>query len=152
MATPVELLSEVELLPEEVLARREKPRSSQRILFGVQALYGLSAHSITMPLNPDERIDSGQVCVTLDPAADQSTNCGLIDFEHGALTVRYGAQVVFPGLYKLVTEKKFSPSLLNPIRVIATDECSLTPDFAGWRALGCLEFLPGSLWAGTEGG
>jgi len=53
---------------------------------------------------------------------------------------------VFPGLYRLITSGRFDTSLLNPIRANGTDECSLTADYSGWRALGCLRFLPGSLW------
>ena len=101
-------------------------------MFGLRALYGLSPSSIRLPLNERESIDSGQVCVTIDPDADPSCNMGLIDYERGKLTVRYGGQLVFPGLYELVMG-------------------TLTPDRAGWRADGRLQFLPGSIWAGAHG-
>lgn len=52
----------------------------------------------------------------------------------------------------MLTSGGHDPSLLNPIRAVATDRCTLTPDLSGWRALGCLDFLPGSYWAGAEGG
>lgn len=124
----------------------------QRVIFGVSALYGLSTSSVPMPLNADETFDSGQICLTSDSEADPSVNIGIVDFLRQTLKVRYAVQAVFPGLYSLVTLGRFEPSLLNPIRAVATDECTLTPDFRGWRALGCLEFLPGSLWAGAHGG
>lgn len=59
---------------------------------------------------------------------------------------------LFPGLYELIRRGGHDPSLLNPVRVTATDECRLEEDFSGWHALGCLEFLPGSIWAGASGG
>lgn len=140
------------LTAEAIENRRNSAGSVQRVIFGVSALYGLSTSSVPMPLNTDETFDSGQICLTSDSEADPSTNIGIVDFPKGMLKVRYAVQAVFPGLYSLVTSGRFEASLLNPIRAVATDECSLTPDFRGWRALGCLEFLPGSLWAGAQGG
>ena len=142
----------MELTTEAIAARRSRPKLAQQVMFRVRALYGLSRQSIRMPLNKTDAIESGQVCVTIDPDADPSSNIGIIDYDEGNLTVRYGAQVVFPGLYQLITQRQHDPSLLNPVRVVATDECTLTPDLSGWRALGCLEFLPGSIWAGAGGG
>ncbi len=142
----------MELTMEAIAARSSKPKLAQQVMFRVRALYGLSRQSIRMPLNRTEAIESGQVCVTIDPDADPSSNIGIIDYDQGKLTVRYGVHVVFPGLYQLITQRKYDPSLLNPVRVAATDECTLTPDLSGWRALGCLEFLPGSIWAGAGGG
>ena len=113
---------------------------------------GLSTHGVPLPLNGTDSFDSGQVCVTIDPDAEMSGNAGVIDFDAGTLTVRYNAQIIFPGLYQLITDGHHDPSLLNPVRVTATDQCTVLPDLTGWRALGCLEFLPGSLWAGAEGG
>jgi hypothetical protein len=42
-----------------------------------------------MPLDETEVIESGQVCVTLDPDADSSGNVGTIDYDQGKLTVRW---------------------------------------------------------------
>ena len=123
-----------------------------RVAFRLAGLYGLSPNSLRFPLSEREAIESGQVCVTLDAEADPAANIGMIDFERGTLTVRYGVQAVFPGLFELVTSGKYDPSLLNPVRGVATDECTLNEDHTGWRALGCLELLPGSLWAGAKGG
>ena len=123
----------------------------QQVMFGLRALYGLSPSSIRLPLNERESIDSGQVCVTIDPDADPSCNMGLIDYERGKLTVRYGGQLVFPGLYELVMGGRFDPGLLHPVRGVATDDCTLTADMTGWRADGRLQFLPGSIWAGAHG-
>jgi hypothetical protein len=123
----------------------------QQVMFGLRALYGLSPSSIRLPLNERESIDSGQVCVTIDPDADPSCNVGLIDYERGKLTVRYGGQLVFPGLFDLVMGGRFDPGLLHPVRGVATDDCTLTSDLTGWRADGRLQFLPGSIWAGAHG-
>jgi hypothetical protein len=128
------------------------PKRTRRVMFRVAALYGLSRASVLMPLNETEFIESGQICVTIDPEADPASNVGLIDYDTHQLRVRYGIQAVFPGLYELVTAGKHDPSLLHPVRAIATDECTVSPDYSGWHAVGCLEFLPGSLWAGAEGG
>jgi len=143
------------LISEEVSARRDRindTKLARRVVFRVTGLYGLSRQSMRMPLNRTEAIDSGQVCVTLDPDADLASNIGVIDYGEGTLTVRYGVQAVFPGLFQLIRAGNHDPSLLNPVRAIATDECTLTADLSGFRALGCLEFLPGSIWAGTDGG
>ena len=132
-------------------APRPATESTQQVMFGLRALYGLSPSSIRLPLNERESIDSGQVCVTIDPDADPSCNMGLIDYERGKLTVRYGGQLVFPGLYDLVMGGRHDPGLLHPVRGVATDDCTLTPDLTGWRADGRLQFLPGSIWAGAHG-
>lgn len=136
----------------ENLAAQGDGRAAQRVMFAVKGLYGLSPHSIRLPLNETEYIESGQICATADPDADPSCNVGVIDYDAGRLTVRYGAQAVFPGLFDLVVSGRHDPSLLHPVRAVATDECAVTDDFTGWRALGCLEFLPGSIWAGADGG
>jgi len=149
----MELISPQPVLTlDEVALRREAAQGAERVLFSVKALYGLSRQSVSLPLNESESIESGQICITLDPDADVTSNVGIIDYDLGRLTVRYGAQAVFPGLYKLVTEGRYDSSLLNPVRVTATDQCTLTPDFSGWHAVGCLDFLPGSIWAGAAGG
>ena len=140
----------------EVGTREEADRAAAlatgRVLFAVKGIYGLSKHSIRLPLNERESIDSGQICATADPDADPSCNLGVIDFERGALTIRYGAQAIFPGLLELLSQGRYDPGLLQPVRAVATDQCTLTPDYRAWRALGCLEFLPGSIWAGADGG
>lgn len=142
-----------ELLTEEVItARRQAAQSVTRVAFGVNALYGLSRRSVSFPVSRKESIETGQVCVTMDPESDVHSNVGIIDYEAGVINVRYGVQAVFPGLFQLVMEGKHDPSLLNPVRAVATDKCSVTPDLRGFHALGCLDFLPGSLWAGAEGG
>lgn len=146
------MLEVTELSEETIALRRNAPQTADRVMFGVKALYGLSRQSIDLPLNETEKIESGQICLTIDPEADETSNIGIIDFPAGSLKVRYGAQAVFPGLHRLIVEQKFDPSLLDPVRVVATDECTTTPDYSGWQALGCLEFLPGSPWAGAGGG
>ncbi|MGH3697020.1 MAG: hypothetical protein ACRDRX_24085 [Pseudonocardiaceae bacterium] len=143
---------DLRLDPAEVAARREQPSLPLKVVFGVRALYGLSEDSVPFPVSATESVESGQICLTMDPDADPSANTGVIDFEQCSLVVRYGAVIVFPGLYELVMSRRYDMSLLNPIRAVATDHCTTTPDFSGWRALGCLEFLPGGLWSGAEGG
>jgi len=133
-------------------SQEERHDAPSRVTFQVTALYGLSTESVAIPLNETETIESGQVCVTIDPDANTAGNIGVIDYERGRLDVRYAGQIVFPGLYKLVRQGGYEPSLLNPVRVTATDRCTLLPDLSGWHAVGCLQFLPGSLWAGAKGG
>lgn len=124
---------------------------ASQVVFRIEGLYGLASESLTMPLNRHESFETGNAVITLDPHADPSTNLGIIDYDGGTLRVRYGVQLVFPGLHDLVVEGGHDPSLLRPARAIATDECTLTEDFGGWQAYGCLELLPGSIWAGTKG-
>jgi hypothetical protein len=141
-----------DLTPEAVAARRDAPGVGNQVVFGVKALYGLSLQSISMPVNERESIQSGQIAVSIDPDADPSHNIGIIDFDKLKLKVRYGGQLVFPGLWDLITQGDHDPSLVNPVRAFATDVCEVTPNLRGWRALGTLEFLPGSIWAGAAGG
>jgi hypothetical protein len=141
-----------ELSREAVEERRRRRDESDRVVFRVSALYGLCPDGTTLPLAPGQTIDSGPVAVTTDLDADQSCNIGIIDFATNKLKIRYGVQAVFPALYDLVVAGKHDPGLLNPIRMVATDDCTLTPNLMGWRALGCLDFLPGSIWSGAAGG
>jgi hypothetical protein len=138
--------------PEEIAERRRAPEPTQRVLFRVAGLYGFSKESVPFPVSATESIDSGPVSITLDPEADPGGNLGLIDFDSCYLRVRYGVHAVFPGIHELVMSGKHDLSLLGPVRAVATDECVVAEDFSGWRALGCLDFLPGSLWAGASGG
>src|SRR6266545_3441641 len=137
-----------ELTPELVAARKHAPPGNQ-VVFGLKGMYGLSQRSISMPLNERESVESGQIAVSMDLDADPSFNIGVIDYERMKLKVRYGVQMVFPGLWKLVTEGKHDSGLLNPVRAMATDTCTVTEDMRGWHALGTLQFLPGSIWAGA---
>lgn len=136
----------------EVSAARPQPRQQAgKVVFRVAGLYGISRESMRLPLGGGHFIDSGQICITLDPDSTEN-NVGQLDYEKLALTVRYDAQLVFPGLYELIRSGQHDSSLLNPVRVTATDQCKVEADLSGWRALGCLEFLPGSIWAGAAGG
>lgn len=141
-----------ELTLEQVQARRAKAEPEARVVFQVAGLYGLSPEGIRMPLSETESIDSGPVTVTLDPHSEPAENLGIIDYEERSLRVRYGIQGVFPALHDLVLSGEHDSSLLRPVRAVATDDCQVAEDFSGWRALGVLEFLPGSLWAGAGGG
>lgn len=136
----------------ETRRARQLTEEAERVAFSVQKLYGLSSQSVTLPLNSSETMESGQVCVTMDPEARHSGNIGLADFARRKLKVTYAVQAVFPGLHELVKTGNYSPELLAPVRLVATDDCTLTPELSGWHAFGCLEFLPGSVWAGAKGG
>lgn len=122
-----------------------------KVVFRVAGLYGISRGSMRLPLGGGHFVDSGQISITLDPES-VGNNVGQLDYDKLALTVRYDAQLVFPGLYELIRSGRHDASLLNPVRVTATDQCKVEEDLSGWRALGCLEFLPGSIWAGAAGG
>jgi len=140
------------LTVDEVMARREHPEPTDRVIFQVEDLYGIAPGGARFPLNETESIDTGQMCLMTDPKSSPYTNMGVVDFASKAMRVRYGVQVVFPGLHDLVMSGKHDLQLLGPVRAVATDECTLTGELNGWRALGCLELLPGSLWAGAKGG
>lgn len=135
-----------------VEARRYQAVAPDRVLFRVTGLYGLCPTGLSLPLGSAGMIHSGPVSLTMDPDADPSCNLGVIDYVANKLKIRYGAQAVFPALYDLVASGNHDPSLLNPTRLVATDDCTITPDLTGWRALGCLDFLPGSIWSGATGG
>jgi len=142
------------LTSESIAGRRvdQQERTAERVTFAVKALYGLSRQSVSLPVNGDQTVESGQVCITVDPDADQGGNIGTLDYSAGKLKVRYAVQAVFPGLYELLRSGDHHPSLLAPVQMVATDDCILTGDMKGWHALGCLDFLPGSIWAGAAGG
>jgi hypothetical protein len=140
------------LTAEDLEARRAKPEPTNRVIFTVAGLYGISQQGMKMPLNSEQHIDSGQIVLMLDPESPPAMNIGIADFDELALRVRYGVQGVFPGLHDLVLSGNHNPSLLAPIRATATDDCTIEPDLSGWHARGCLEFLPGSMWSGAKGG
>jgi hypothetical protein len=137
---------------QEIAARRLREQPSERVVFRVAGLYGVSTHSAPFPVSATEAVDSGVVSITLDPESGASGNVGIIDFDRRYLRVRYNVHAVFPGLHQLVMSGKHDLDLLGPVRATATDECAVTEDMTGWRALGCMDFLPGSLWAGASGG
>jgi hypothetical protein len=138
--------------PEAVATRRLAPEPTERVAFQVRSLYGFSDKSVKVPLGNGHSIDSGTVALTLDPEASADSNFGIIDFERMKLRVRYSVQLMFPGLYDLVQRREYDSNLLNPARAVATDDCELADDYSGWRALGRMDFLPGSLWSGAGGG
>lgn len=138
--------------PEDIAERRRKPEPTDRLIFRVGGLYGTSKSSAPFPISATETIDTGQVSLSMDPEAGLSGNLGLIDYNNCYLRVRYSVQAVFPAIHELVMSGKHDLSLLGPVRATATDSCEIEPDMSGWRALGYLDFLPGSLWAGASGG
>jgi hypothetical protein len=135
----------------EIAARRLREQPRDRVVFRVAGLYGISNGSVPFPVSATESIDSGLVSITQDPEG-AAGNLGIIDFDKRYMRVRYNIQAVFPGLHQLVMSGKHDLSLLGPVRATATDECAVNEELSGWRALGCMDFLPGSLWAGASGG
>lgn len=143
----------LDLSPEAVESRRTAPEPHQQVVFRVDSLWGTSdAKGMEMPLNERESIQSGRMTIMLDANSPGESNIGVIRYDDCSMRIRYGVQAVFPGLYDLVTGGKYDLGLLAPIRAVATDMCEVLPDFSGWRALGTMDFLPGSLWAGASGG
>ncbi|MGH3683107.1 MAG: hypothetical protein ACRDT2_23005 [Natronosporangium sp.] len=138
--------------PEDIAARRVRESPTDRVVFRVAGLYGVSTGSVPFPVSQTESIESGPVSLTQDPESGAGGNVGLIDFERRYLRVKYGVHAVFPGMHQLVMSGKHDLSLLGPVRATATDECSVNEELTGWRALGCMDFLPGSLWSGASGG
>lgn len=138
--------------PQEIAERRVRESPTDQVVFRVAGLYGVSRESVPFPVNATESIDSGPVSITLDPEAGASGNVGIIHFDKRYLRVRYNAHMVFPGMHELVMSGKHDLSLLGPVRATATDECAVSEDMSGWHALGCMDFLPGSLWSGASGG
>ncbi|MDR0345425.1 MAG: hypothetical protein LBI49_20395 [Nocardiopsaceae bacterium] len=151
MTASAQFPAELEISTEDIEGRRRAAEPTERVIFRVAGLYGLSRESVPFPVSQTESIDSGPVSVTLDPE-NTTSNIGMIDYARCYLRVSYGVHAVFPGMHELVMSGKHDLSLLGPVRAVATDECQVTPEMTGWRALGCLDFLPGSLWAGASGG
>jgi len=145
-------IGDLAVTPQDIAARRMRVEPTERVVFRVAGLYGVSSHSVPFPISKTESIDSGMVSITLDPESSASGNLGIMDFDKRYLRVRYNVHAVFPALHELVMSGKHDLSLLGPVRATATDECAVTEDYSGWRALGCMDFLPGSLWAGASGG
>jgi hypothetical protein len=143
--------AELEISTSDIDNRRKVPEPTDKVIFRVAGLYGLSKESAQFPISKTETIDTGPVSVTLDPE-NSTANIGMLDYERCYLRIRYGIHAVFPGMHQLVMSGNHDLSLLGPVRAVATDECQVTPEMTGWRALGCLDFLPGSLWAGASGG
>lgn len=144
---------ELAISPEEIQQRRNKSEPGNRVVFRVAGLYGFCKESLEFPISRTETIDSGPISATLDPEGDvPGSNIGIIDYGNCDLRIRYGGHLVFPGIHDLVMSGKHDLSLLGPVRVTATDDCVVTPDLTGWRALGTMDFLPGSIWAGASGG
>ena len=135
----------------DIAARRRQSSPTDRIVFRVAGLYGIAHEGARFPVSATESIDSGPLALAIDPESSGS-NVGLIDFERRYLRVKYNVHAIFPGIHELVMSGKHDLSLLGPVRATATDECAVTEDLTGWRALGCMDFLPGSLWAGASGG
>jgi len=149
---PIDTAGSTETLTAEAVeARRRRDQEHAKVVFRVGNLYGLCP-GLEVPVGQGRTIESGPIAVTIDPDADPSCNLGVVDFDEFALTIRYGAHAVFPALDELARSGEHDLSLLGPVRMVATDDCTLMPNLMGWRALGCLDFLQGSVWSGATGG
>jgi len=62
-ARPMTVSKDLSLSPDLISERRQTGPRDAPLVFGVGAFDGLSTHSIPMPLNETESIDSGQVCL-----------------------------------------------------------------------------------------
>ena|SRR2546421_5465755 len=145
-------IASLAVTPEEIAARRLREQPCDRVVFRVAGLYGVSRAGAPFPVSETEAVDSGMVTLTLDAESGPASNIGVIDFDRKYMRVRYTVAGVFPALHDLVMSGQHDLSLLGPVRATATDECAVADDLTGWRALGCMDFLPGSLWAGASGG
>jgi hypothetical protein len=125
---------------------------ASRVMFRISGLYGLIRETVSVPISPTESVDSGPTLMTLDPEADASANVGVADFEKNTLRMRNGVQLVFGGLHALVTSGAYDRALLNPPRGVSITDAKINPDYSGWEAQSCLDFLPGSMWSGAGGG
>jgi hypothetical protein len=125
---------------------------TDRVMVRIAGLYGLVRDEVQVPVSASESIDSGPVLLTLDPEADASANVGVADFGKNTMRLRYGVQIAFGGLHELVKGGDYDRSLLNPPRGVSVTDAKINPDYSGWEAQSCLDFLPGSMWSGAGGG
>jgi hypothetical protein len=132
--------------------RESESTIADQVMFRIAGLYAFARESVRVRVSPTESVDSGLASITLDPEADASTHTGVADFEKGTIRMRYGAQVIFPGLHELVRSEGYDRSLLNPPRATAMTDCRINKDYDGWEAQTCIEFLPGSMWSAAGGG
>ena len=135
-------------------AETEQPKihEGNQVLFRVTSLYGISKTGMRLPINRSKSIDTGPITITLDPDSEKSSNLGIMNLNSGRMNVRYGIQVVFPALHQLLAQETEENALLNPPRAVSNNTCTLFDDGKGFLARGVVEFLPGSLWSGTQGG
>jgi hypothetical protein len=130
----------------------EDERTTDRVMFRIAGLSGLVREQQQVPVSPTETIDSGPVLMTLDPEADASANVGVADFGASRIRMRNSLQFVFGGLYAAAKSGDYDRALLNPPRGVSTSDAKINPNYSGWEAQTCLDFLPGSMWSGAGGG
>jgi len=125
---------------------------ADRLMFRMSGLWGFTRQSIQVPVSMTKSVDSGMAFMMLDPEADASANVGVADFQQNKIRMRYGVQLVFMGLHELGRSGEYDRSLLDPPRGISITDARINPDYAGWEAQSCVDFLPGSMWSGAGGG
>jgi hypothetical protein len=107
---------------------------------------------VQVPVSPTESIDSGAILMSLDPETDASSNVGVVDFKENKMRMRNTIQLAFHGLRELALSGDYDRALLNPPRGVMVTDARINPDYSGWEAQSCLDFLPGSMWSGAGGG
>lgn len=125
---------------------------ADRLMFRMAGLWGFTRQSIQVPVSTTKSVDSGTALMMLDPETDASANVGVADFKENKIRMRYGVQLVFTGLHELVKSGEYDRSLLDPPRGISITDARINPDYDGWEAQSCVDFLPGSMWSGAGGG
>ena len=140
------------LTVDSVETEQPKIHEGNQVLFRVTSLYGISKTGMQLPINGSKSIETGPITITLDPDSEKSCNLGIMNLNSGRMNVRYGIQAVFPALHQLLAQETEENALLNPPRAVSNNTCTLFDDGKGFLARGVVEFLPGSLWSGTQGG
>lgn len=125
---------------------------ARRVMFGISGMYGITRESFAVPISRTESVDSGPCFMTLDPEVDASAHAGVADFEQNTMRMRSGFQLMFSGLHELIADEKCDRSLLNPPRGLSITDARINPDYSGWEAQSCIDFLPGSMWSSAGGG
>jgi hypothetical protein len=133
------------------LAGREE-EATDRVMVRTSGFYAFAREPVQVPVSPTESIDSGAVLLTLDPESDASANVGVADFKENTMRMRNTIQATFHGLREVAASGEYDRSLLNPPRGIMFTDVKIDPDYSGWEAQSCLDFLPGSIWSGAGGG
>ncbi len=132
------------------LGRDEKV--SDRVMVRTTGFFAFVREPVQVPVSPTESIDSGSILMTLDPESDASANVGVADFKENTMRMRNTIQLAFHGLRELAVSGDYDRALLNPPRGILVTDVKINPDYSGWEAQSCLDFLPGSMWSGAGGG
>ncbi|MGN6664394.1 MAG: hypothetical protein ACTHK6_09370 [Solirubrobacterales bacterium] len=125
---------------------------ADRVMVRTSGFFAFVREAVQVPVSPTESIDSGAILMTLDPETDASSNVGVADFNENKMRMRNTIQLAFHGLRGLAVSGDYDRALLNPPRGVMITDARINPDYSGWEAQSCLDFLPGSMWSGAGGG